>query len=305
MHENPFLEPYLQNPMIKSPVTIIVSRTDDAGMNMKKHLVELDSYEKMALNVPETWPKGDYELLMSKSKALLTIPERQIHADYMKGYIETNLLIFASKHSSKAGMKAILVHSTGNWSEAWNNSGRGRSLGISHGQAMFRGYHSLKKQKELLELDEYWLGIECTHHGPTELDVPLLFMECGGTETEWNDVKATKAVSYAINEVADSFVDPKEDKLPTAIGIGGGHYCPAFVKRIDAKMFYLGHVAPKHHHDALDEEMVIKAWERTKAKEKFFLIDKKGTKGAKRQELIQIFEKHGYPWKLTTAYPTK
>lgn len=292
--------------MLSVPVLIVVSQTDPAGLNMLNQLRRLDEYSERPIEPPSTWKEGDYRYLENKdsTKGVLIIPHSQIHTDYLKGHVSTNLLIYASKHSSQAGMKAVLVHTTGNWGEPWQESGSARSLAIAPAQAIYEGYHALKHHLHEDGLDEYWVGMECTHHGPTDLDVPVLFMECGGTEIEWNDLKATAIVGKAINDVANRFINPPEDELPAAIGIGGGHYCPGFVKRLDAGMFYIGHVAPKHVHDVLDEQMIIQAWERTQASDKFILIDKKGTRGQKRREIIAICEKYGYRWDHTTSFPT-
>ncbi len=275
-------------------------------MNMLDKLLELDSYTEVDFTTPESWKYGDYQLLKNSTgtKGILVIPHSQIYTDYLKNEVSTNLLIFASKHSSQAGMKAVLVHTTGNWADPWKESGSPRKLAIAPAMAIYEGYHALKQHLNQSGMKDYWVGMECTHHGPTDLDVPVLYMECGGTETEWRDTRATSLVAKAIDEVANKFISPPVETLKTAIGIGGGHYCPAFVKRLDAKMFYMGHVAPKHTHESLDEEMVVQAWERTQGKHKFFLIDRKGTKGATRKKIIEICEQHGYPWAYTTSFPT-
>ncbi|RMG19970.1 MAG: hypothetical protein D6732_29285 [Methanobacteriota archaeon] len=292
--------------MINVPVLIIVSQTDLAGMNMLDTLLRLDTYSEVEFSIPDSWKGDNYRLLKNQrgTKGILLIPHSQIHTDYLKGHISTNLLIFASKHSSKAGMKAVLVHTTGNWSDPWQDSGSPRTLAIAPAFAIYEGYHSLKRHLGHSSLTDYWVGMECTHHGPTDLDVPVLYMECGGTETEWKDTDATAVVGHAIDDVANTFIDPPEETLKAAIGIGGGHYCPAFVKRLDARMFYMGHVAPKHVHNDLDEEMIIQAWNRTQAKERFFLIDRKGTRGPVRRMIIDVCEKHGFPWAYTTDFPT-
>ncbi len=284
---------------------IVVSSQDIAGMSMKEHLLTMANFEEKKFVPPKEWPAGSYELRAYGSIGMLTVPTSPIQTDFLGNSIQGNLVIFASKHQSKAGMKAILVHPTGNWQDAWNGSGQNRTLAIASGQALYLGYHALKNQLLKLGLTEYWVGMECTHHGPTKLDVPVMFMECGGTEEEWKDQTATKAVANGIFEVAQTFVDPPEEKLDTAIGVGGGHYCPAFIKRVDRSMFYIGHVVPKHHHEALDERMIVQAWNKTLGRSKFFLIDKKGTKGEARANLIEIFEKLGYRWHTTSEFPTK
>ena len=83
------------------------------------------------------------------------------------------------------------------------------------------------------------------------------------------------------------------------IGIGGGHYAPSFIKKLDNEEYMLGHIIPKYAHENLPDEMIIMAWERTIANEKIFLIDKKGTRSKFRHHIIELIENNGYPWKYS------
>jgi hypothetical protein len=41
----------------------------------------------------------------------------------------------------------------------------------------------------------YETGIECTHHGPSAVGVPSLFVEVGSDEPQWKDETAARAVA--------------------------------------------------------------------------------------------------------------
>jgi D-aminoacyl-tRNA deacylase len=288
-------------PILSAPVIIVVSKRDPAGMNMRERLLSKLDFEQEILSSPKHWPIGKYELHRSTKAVLLTIVEDQIFTDYFKGCFSANLIIFASKHSSTAGVKTLLVHTTGVWGTAHpDHGGNDRELSIAPSFALYEAYHRiLTKQKEE-DLNDYWVGLEVSHHGPTSLAIPLIFIETGGTEVEWNDKKACNIIADVIIELLDFFQESYHigDK-PALIGIGGTHYCPSFAKKIQAKQYQLGHVTPKYSHEFVDEAMLKQAYEKTLASEKVFLIDKKGTKSVYRKKFIEIIEKNNWEWHYT------
>ncbi len=289
-------------------VLIIVSALDEAGLNMKNHLLELANFTKETkFDPPNHWPRGSYYISSLANNGILTIPVSQIESDFLEQGVTANLLIYASKHSSKAGMKALLVHSTGNWGATFGNSGKESQLSYTPADVLYFAFHHLKIHATEIKENEYWIGFECTHHGPTSLSTPLVFIECGGTKTEWEDQEATLVVAKVILETIQYWENKIQFELPdtTAIGVGGGHYCPGFIKRVEKKMFMLGHVVPKHNHAYFTESLIDQAYIKTLGPNKFFLIDKKGTRGKDKQKFIELFEKKGYKWALTSEFPTK
>ncbi len=296
-------------PVVDVPVLIIVSELDQAGMNMLVTLRELlRASNPVELTAPESWEEGRYTLEISEdnSVGILKISTSHIRVDYMRGYLRTNLVIFASKHKSESGRKTLLAHPLGNWGEDTIGSGKSHSVGIAPAYALFRAYHSIKEHQTDAGLTEYWVGLEVSHHGPTELDVPAIFMETGGSKEEWNDLRATEVVARAIVDVARVYVSEEpRGNLPAFVGIGGGHYAPAFIKRVDAEMLMVGHMVPKYHSDKLDEDFLKRIVERSIPSDISFLLDRKGLKGSERIRLIELFEKLGYDYKLTTEFPTK
>lgn len=292
--------------MIQVAVVIIVSELDEAGMNISRYVKEEIKFdEAKSVEVPDNWPKGTYNIHFNseRSIALFIMSTYHFQADYLSNFFETNLIIFASKHLSKAAQKAILVHPLGNWGVANSDSGKDMTLSITPSYALTKGYFALKKYHQKAELDDYWVGVEATHHGPTQLDVPSLFIEVGGTKEEWNDLKACEVVAKAICEISKDYISMEFDEsVPAIIGIGGGHYAPSFIKRIEAGLFQFGHIMPKYYMESVTENLIVQAWEKTISKNKIFLLDKKGSKGKDRQKIIEIIEKLNYPYALTTQY---
>lgn len=291
--------------IIESKVLIIVSKQDIAGLNMKSRLIENIKFDLIKeFKQPETWPVGDYHYYVSDLCSLLIIPENQIKTDYFQGTIKSRLIIYASKHSSGAGQKSLLVHTTGIWGKESGHGGNDHEIALAPSLALTYGYNKIKELKSQRNLEEFWIGVEVTHHGPSALDIPLMYIETGGTEVEWNDIDACNLIADVIHEIIKLYNIPDTEfnsieTNPAMIGIGGGHYAPSFIKKLDKEEYMLGHIIPKYAHEDLTDEMIKMAWERTIAKEKIFLIDKKGTKSHFRHHFIEVIEKLGYPWKYS------
>ena len=295
---------------IISPVIVIVSSQDEAGVNIKDHLLSAKEFEaerKIALSTNVELQIHYVQLSVDHTLCILTVPGSQVETDYLAEHLEANLVIFASKHISKTGKKALLAHPLANWGEPLvRKSGIARSLGIAPSYALYQAFHSIHKYKNSMGIDEYWVGYEVSHHGPTELNIPAIFMETGGTINEWKDQKATKVIALAILDVAVDYVYCSfTENLCTYIGIGGGHYAPGFIKRVGKALIMVGHMVPKHHSTDLDEKMIKLAYERTVGKQKRFLLDKKGLLGKERKRIIEIICKLGYSYSLTTEISIK
>jgi D-aminoacyl-tRNA deacylase len=86
--------------------------------------------------------------------------------------------------------------------------------------------------------DSYEVGIECTHHGPTAVDVPTMFAELGSADEQWRDPEGARAVARAILAV----VGVPADSEKQVVGFGGGHYAPRFERVIRETDWGVGHI---------------------------------------------------------------
>lgn len=287
--------------VIEAPVIVVVSDLDTAGKNMMAHLLTKTSYEKLEIDPPEHWPSGKYMLYRSESCSILYIPEDQIYTDYFAGHFKTNLLIYASKHSSAAGQKSLLVHTTGNWNNASVYGGRDEEISLIPSKIITTAYEYIVKLQKERKLDQYWTGIECTHHGPTSLQVPLMYIETGGTEEEWNDISACNLIADVIwlivEDVNNNNID--DESKPAMIGLGGNHYCSSFIRKLESKEYLIGHIIPKYAHKKLNIEMLQQARKKTLAENKVFLIDKKGARSADRKRFIKYIEQNNWHWEYS------
>ncbi|MHA1507043.1 MAG: D-aminoacyl-tRNA deacylase, partial [Candidatus Asgardarchaeia archaeon] len=138
-----------------------------------------------------------------------------------------------------------------------------------------------------------------THHGPTSLEKPLVFVELGSNEENWKDPDAAEILARAILGVVEDFIQGKVKVSEVAVGFGGPHYCPTFDRILISTNIALGHIIPKYAMGCIDEGMVKKAFERTYPPPKIALLDWKGLKKENRDFLIDLFERNGIRYKRT------
>ncbi len=146
---------------------------------------------------------------------------------------DPDLLVFASRHSGETG-PLLTAHFTGNFGPA-EFGGRARDLAQACPNALAAVDESLRRHAP----EGYDVGIECTHHGPTEVGCPSMFVEVGSGEDEWDDPEAATAVARAILDIEG--VDPGRER--TVVGFGGGHYAPRFTRILRETPWTVGHLA--------------------------------------------------------------
>ena len=134
------------------------------------------------------------------------------------------------------------------------------------------------------DFSKFEITIEATHHGPTALNKPALFIEIGTTQKEWNDKKLCENVAKII--VEEVCKEPEKHKV--AICFGGTHYPKKFNKELIEGEFALGTVAPKHALDNLDSALFSHILDRNK-EAKYALVDWRGL-GKNKQKVINLIQ---------------
>ena len=138
---------------------------DPAGNNMAKFLSQ---------NM-----KNDGELFRGEFYDLLIIPTPAIQADWLEEKYDYDGFIFLSKHAAESGVLALTCHSTGNFSEA-KFGGNDKQVAIPHPDLQKAYLQKLKEHQS--DFSDFDITIEATHHGPTALKKPTIFIEIGTTE---------------------------------------------------------------------------------------------------------------------------
>lgn len=210
-----------------------------------------------------------------------------------------DLIVFLSKHKSQSETKALTVHPTGNDAEA-DYGGYPFSLCTPAPAEMKKMLLVMDRLNRETGLD-YDVTYEVTHHGPTELDIPSLFIEIGSTEKEWADPNPGKMIAEAVLSLADpddaGAADErlsKEAQLLTdqtvAVAFGGGHYGERQTVSIFRTRLAFGHMFPKYRLENLTEEVILKAMEKTGTNLAFF--DKNSMRGPDRRRITEILERN-------------
>ncbi|TFG24346.1 MAG: hypothetical protein EU529_04590 [Promethearchaeota archaeon] len=297
---------------------VITSTEDIASMNIRDKLLNsaLYSFKK----IDDKWhnnplfifegftsdPEKKNSYLNENQIYLGLTDDPLIHLNELKldeSDINPDLLIFASRHKSETERPAFLVHTTGNWSNKADFGGKPRVLSKSSAILLKSAYVSLESQRSKKQMLDFSLDIEVTHHGPTSLEKPLIFLELGSSEKEWKIEKGALVVGHAILDTCLEYVEFRKKKPPEiGIGFGGPHYAPQFQKLISNKNVAISFICPKYFIRDLNKEMIEQMISNNLEQINCFLIDWKGTNSDDKKHLIPLLEEFDIPIKKTKDF---
>lgn len=220
---------------------LVAYEKDPAGNNMAKFI--------------SSHLQQDGDLFRGEGFDLITIPTPAISADWLEEKYQYDGFVFLSKHAAQSGELALTCHSTGNFGPA-QFGGKERQVAVPHPHLQKSYMRNLWNQRT--KFSDFEITIEATHHGPTMLSKPTLFIEIGTTEKQWNDESLCNLVASL---VLDTMRQPVQ-KSPVAICFGGTHYPEKFTKELIHGKYALGTVVPKHALELLDDDMFAHMLER-------------------------------------------
>jgi len=213
---------------------LIAYQKDPAGHNIAKFISQ------------ELEKNGD--VYNGKNFDLAIISSPAISADWLEEKFDYDGYIFLSKHAAESGVLALTCHNTGNFSDA-NFGGNNRQVSIPHPYIQKSYIQNLWNARS--KFSEFQITIEATHHGPTALNKPALFIEIGTTEKEWNDVNLCNSIGQMIVDV----MKRQQKSYPIAICFGGTHYSEKFTNELIHGKYSLGTVIPKHALGYIDQSL--------------------------------------------------
>ena len=222
---------------------LVAFEDDPAGYNMAQFISQ--NMEK------------EGEIFRSKNFDLITISTPTITADWLEEKYSYDGFVFLSKHAAESGVLALTCHNTGNFSDA-KFGGNEKQMAIPHPNIQKTYLQNLWKNQELFS--NFQITIEATHHGPTALNKPALFIEIGTTDKQWNDVDLCNSVAKIVQDTMQNEIP----EYPMAICFGGTHYPEKFTKELLEGRFALGTVSPKHVLEFIDENLFSHIIERNK-----------------------------------------
>ncbi len=263
------------------PATVIIASTTDlASRTLADALVEGQGFESTGVNLlgHPVYQKGPY--LLARFEGMIVFPPD------LDEYFNPQAYIFLSRHSADSGIASLTAHSTGNFSAEAKFGGQAKELG-RFDPALLKNYlMALWKRRD--KVKEYEITMEATHHGPTSLKKPVLFVELGSSEKHWGDRQAATVVGEALMEsLAEKAIWSK-----VAIGFGGTHYPEKFTKMLLDGEFAFSFIAPKHALEHVDERMVGQMLQRTNAPVRHAVLDWKGL-GPHKERVVGLVKQFG------------
>lgn len=214
-------------------LAIVESRADRASVHICDQLRALAEWdERVDDDRPDADGGGTYYRLegveLRSFEAFHLDLERPVDAFDC----DPELLVFASRHSGETG-PLLTGHFTGNFGPA-------EFGGADHAvaEACPNALAALLEAFETYAPDGYDVGLECTHHGPTDVGCPSLFAELGSDDAQWDDPEGAEAVARAILELRG--VSAHRER--TVVGFGGNHYAPRFERLVRETPWAVGHV---------------------------------------------------------------
>jgi D-aminoacyl-tRNA deacylase len=250
-------------------IGIVVSREDNASLHIGEYLLDLVCWhEERDESLPDS--DGGGTVYRLDDAELRVFDDLHLHLDRVdkafcgsdsepetESYADSNsdsdsnsssetdsapdLIVFASRHAGETG-PLLSAHVTGNFGPA-EYGGHDGSLARAAPNAQATVFEALTEHAP----EDYDVGLEGTHHGPTEIDTPSLFVELGSDEPQWNDPDGARAVAQAI--LALRGIDPDRKRVLT--GFGGGHYVPRFERVVRETDWAVGHIGVDWALDAM------------------------------------------------------
>ena len=263
------------------PATLILASTTDlASRTLADALVDEAGFASTGVNLlgHPVYQKDSF--LLARFEGMIVFPPD------LDQYFNPQAYIFLSRHSADSGIASLTAHTTGNFSAEAKFGGAGRELGRSD-PALLKNYlRALWRHRG--EVEGYEITMEATHHGPTSLQKPVLFVELGSSESYWGDKPAAAVGGRALMESLGG----REIWTKVAVGFGGTHYSEKFTKLLIEGDLAFSFVAPKHALDHIDEGMVGQMLQRTNAPVRYAVLDWKGL-GPHKEKVVRLVKQFG------------
>jgi D-aminoacyl-tRNA deacylase len=272
---------------------IIASKDDAASTNIATHLLEnypfTEMSEQSSGHPVYCWKTQDKEI------RLLTVTGELAYRQDLANMPNVELIFFVSRHESRDNKPIFSVHVPGNFSTA-EFGGVSRRVSIAPANAMRAALKEMTKQRDLLDLKDFTVYYEGTHHGPS-LNTPAAFVEIGSTPTEWINPLAGEVVAHAAIAAIESTV-----QVESAVGLGGSH-CNRRLTSIslDSEIAF-GHIIPSYAFKWLTTELLNHCVSRTLETNTILVVDWKGIDRKDRGKLQKVLDKVPYPVRRVSEF---
>ena len=203
-------------------IGIVVSQPDPASETIGQELRSLGAFEATSTG----FQTSNFELRMFEERHLDLV-------NVAEAFTDPDLIVFVSRHAGATG-NLLTAHIPGNVGSA-AYGGEPRSLPVGAPAALRSVYHSLC---EFVPAG-YNVALECTHHGPSDVGAPCLFVEVGSDESAWTDPVPANSVARAVLALAEAPLETDQ----IVVGFGGDHYVPRYERIVRETGWAVGHIA--------------------------------------------------------------
>lgn len=260
---------------------IVATRADPASWNIAQALITKIGFEQDPRQRIETYSKGNVRLLVLEKLGIYTDP-REIP-------IDVGATIFVSKHVSASGRPALTVHATGNLTKEAKFGGNPEQVSRVDPSNIREALNAFKTgvSQSGIEIE---VTMEATHHGPTNLSMPVCFVEIGSGEKEWTDPVLGEIAANAVMAA----VAKADERPPTAVGFGGTHYSAKHTRICMDGDYAIGHLVSSHSFDGgVSEQVIGDTFKKTTGSCNTAIVDWKGLHSNDRRKLISSLEASG------------
>ena len=264
-----------------SSVMIVSSRRDPASSNIAQALITKNGFGQESEEGIETYSKGDIRLVVLEKLGIYSEPS-DVPSD-------VSTIIFVSKHVSSSGTPALTVHATGNLTKEAKFGGNPEEVSYVDPSIIRRTLRALKSGASQANV-QIEVTMEATHHGPTNLPMPVCFVEIGSGEKEWTDPILGEIAANAV-VAATARV---EETDPVAAGFGGTHYSAKHTRICMDGDYAIGHLVSSHSFDGgVTQLMINDVFNKTTGSCNTAIVDWKGLHNNDRRRLISSLEAAG------------
>ena len=220
-------------------------------------------------------------IYMWGEKVLVSSHREIVHVTGLDEKFNDVRYVFASTHRAESGIPSLTAHFTGNFG---NNSLGGNAHEIAlYSPKLLKNYFQEINALRRSIPSTYKITLEATHHGPTDLQSPVMFVEMGSSEKEWQDVETASVIADALVRSLNS--TKQYDKC--AIAVGGTHYSDKFNKVELDDDIALGPIVPKYALDNFDSTMLAQIVSKSSQPVKYAVIDWKGL-GKHKENVLKV-----------------
>lgn len=256
--------------------TLITSERDPASKTMIKYLQEDKKFKEIK----------NFYLTSSlyHNISMFISPDQLLFSDSIDAQCkETDVLIFLSRHQSKSKIPSLTCHFPGNY---FTNSYGGNKceLGIAYPSLQKNYLLKIFELREKVPLCD--ITIETTHHGPTSIKKPVMFVEIGSSEDQWSNIENASFVCDSLLDTLTKKICPAKD---IAIGLGGNHYGSKFNKLILNTEYGIGHIANKYNLYNINKDMLNQMISKCYEKVTHIIIDQKGL-GNEKERIMNLLK---------------